>query len=105
MMDLWLSIQALWLADWVSLLVRAAIFWATWYLIALGIAHLRFGSGSEATDSAIFGMYVSMLIVTVLAVVLGLYYWLSIPVSISLGLLAFTIPLILTLALGSRARA
>jgi hypothetical protein len=87
--ELWSSIQALWIADWVSLLIRAAVFWAFWYGIAVGIAHLLFGRGGEAVDAAVNGMY----------------FWLSIPVSISLGVLAFAIPMILTLALGSRARA
>jgi hypothetical protein len=105
MSELWSSIQALWIADWVSLLIRAAVFWAFWYGIAVGIAHLLFGRGGEAVDAAVNGMWISMLIVTISAVVLGLYYWLSIPVSISLGVLAFAIPMILTLALGSRARA
>ena len=105
MLELWQSIQNLWLAEWVSLLILTAVLWGFWYLIALAAAHLLFGRGSEATDAAVNGMWISLVLITVVAVVLGLYYWLSLPVAVSLGVLAFMIPLIVTLALASRARA
>jgi hypothetical protein len=70
-----------------------------WYLLALGLAHLLFGSGQEAVRSAILGSWLSILLVTVAAVLLSLYLWSSTPLAIALGLMCFVVPVAVTLLL------
>jgi hypothetical protein len=76
-----------------------------WYILAVGLAHLLFGSGQEAVRATVLGSWLSIVLVTVAAVLASLYLWSSAPLAIALGLMCFIVPVAITLLLSRNANA
>ena len=71
MLELWQGIEPL-LSN-ITFYVACLIALFLWYGIAVGVAHLSFGNGREAIESAAFGAWISVLATTIIAALAGYF--------------------------------
>jgi hypothetical protein len=78
---------------------------ALWYILAILIAHIAFGSGQEAPNAATLGAWTAVFIVVVGSVLCSVFLWSSAALLVMLGIFLLVIPITLTLFLNRGAKA